>query len=143
MAFERREILFTLPEIRDSLLAIDGGLGKIPVRTDIRLIEALHTRDNQSQFHIIRERYSQIYKQCIGKYGVMFRAGGIGKRGYEEIYEFFVDEETMVKAILLACKRSGVMLPRGPKKEVVARDLFIGFQFELSHSAITLELEEA
>lgn len=143
MAFERREILFTLPEIRDALLAIDGGLGKIPVRTDIRLIEALHTRDNQSQFHIIRERYSQIYKQCIGKHGVMFRAGGVGKRGYEEIYEFFVDEETMTKAVLLACKRSGVMLPRGPKKNVVARDLFIGFQFELGHSAITLELEEA
>ncbi|MFN3827672.1 MAG: hypothetical protein ACK4NR_08635 [Micavibrio sp.] len=143
MAFERREILFTLPEIRDALISIDGGMGQIPVQHNMRIIEALHTRDNHSQFHIIRERYANIYRECIGKNGVMFRAGGTGKRGHEEIYEFFIPEETMLKAVLLACKRSGVMLPRGPEKKVIAKDLFIGFQFEMGHQAITLELEEA
>lgn len=139
MAFERREILFTLPEIRDALMAVDGGLGKIPVSYDMRIIEALHTRDNHQLFHVIRERYSKIYKECVGKTGVMFRAGGAGKRGYVEIYEFFVPEETMVKAILYACKKSQVMLPRGPEKHVIAEDLFIGFQFEMGHTALVLE----
>ncbi len=139
MAFERREILFTLPEIRDALMAVDGGMGTIPVSPDMRIIEALHTRDNYKHFHVVRERYSNIFKDYIGKDGVMFRAGGTGKRGHEDIYEFFVPEETMMKAILLACKRNDVMLPRAPEKHVIAEDLYIGFQFEMGHTALVLE----
>lgn len=139
MAFERREILFTLPEIRDALMAVDGGMGQIPVHADMRLIEALHTRDNYKHFHVIRERFSNIFKDHIGQSGVMFRAGGIGKRGHEEIYEFFVPEEIVLKALLYCCKKSRVMLPRAPQKNVIAEDLFIGLQFEIGHSALVLE----
>lgn len=139
MAFERREVLFTLPEIRDALMAVDGGMGVIPVSPNMRLIEALHTRDNYKHFHVVRERYSNIFKDYIGKDGVMFRAADNGKHTHEGIYEFFVPEETMVKAVLLACRRSHVMLPHAPEKHVIAEDLYIGFQFEMGHNALVLE----
>jgi len=142
MAFEKREILFTLPEIRDALIEIDDGKGEIPLYADTRILEALHTRDNHKHFHVIRERYARIYKDCLGKNGVMFRVGNINSRGNDEIQEFFLPEDLMAQAILRACKKSGVMLPRSPQKQVVAEDLYIGFRFEVGGED-ALMLEEA
>jgi hypothetical protein len=142
MAFERREILFTLPEIRDALMAVNSGRGDIPVHPDMRIIEALHTRDNHLYFHVVRDRFAKIYKQCLGKPGVMFRAQSISGSSSNDIFEFFVHEDVMLQTILYACKRSNVMLPRTPNKNIIAEDLYIGFQFEMGQTA-QLVLEEA
>ena len=45
----------------------------------------------------------------------------------------------MPKVILRACRKSGIMLPRSPEKRVIAKDLLIGFQFEMGHTALVLE----
>ncbi len=139
MAFEKREILFTLPEIRDALLMMDLDIGAADITPDMRIVEALHTRDNHLHFHIIRERYAHIYKDHIGQIGVMFRATGALRRDPAKIYEFFIPEDIMPKVILRACRKSGIMLPRSPEKRVIAKDLLIGFQFEMGHTALVLE----
>lgn len=139
MAFERREILFTLPEIRDALMAVNTGRGDIPVNPEMRIIEALHTRDNHHHFHVVRERFAKIYKQCIGRPGVMFRAQSTAPHNSNDIYEFFVGEDVMMQTILYACKRGSVMLPRSPNKNIIAEDLYIGFQFEIGQTALVLE----
>lgn len=139
MALERREILFSLAEIKDALLVVDGGTRRIPVTYDMHIIEAVHTRDNHKQFHVVRDRYAKIYKEHLGQDGVMFRSGRAGQRGYDQYYEFFVSDDDMLKALLFACKKAQIMVPRSPQKTVIAEDLFIGLQFEMAQAALVLE----
>lgn len=141
MAIERREILFSLNEIKDALLVIDNGARRIPVTHDMNLIEAIHTRDLSKQFHVVRDRYTNIYKDNLGKDGIMFRARHSGLLGYDRHYEFFVTDSDMLDAILFACHKAGIMAPRPAHKIIVAEDIFIGIKFEVRQT--TLMLEEA
>lgn len=143
MALERREILFSLGEIKDALMVIDGGMRKIPATYDMNLVEAVHTRDIHKQFHGIRDRYANIYKDTLGKDGVMFRGGNTSRLGFDQSIEFFVPEETMLKAILFACKKANIMIPRTAQKAVIAEDLFIGIRFEYMQATVGLVLEKA
>lgn len=139
MALERREILFTLAEIKDALLAIDPGDRSIALTYDMNLIEAVHTRDIHRQFHVVRDRYASIYKDHLGKDGVMFRAAHKSARGYGQYYEFFVPDYTMLQAIIFACKKAKIMAPRSAEKAVIAEDIFIGVRFEIAQNALVLE----
>ncbi len=139
MAIERREILFSLAEIKDALLAIDTGDRSIPLTYDMNLIEAVHTRDIHKQFHGVRDRYAKIYKDHLGKDGIMFRAAHAGWRGYDQYYEFFITDDTMLRAILFACKKAQIMTPRNARKQVIAEDIFIGVKFEIAQAALVLE----
>ncbi|HEY0901741.1 MAG TPA: hypothetical protein VGD95_06420 [Micavibrio sp.] len=139
MALERREILFSLAEIKDALLAIDTGDRSIPLTYDLNLIEAVHTRDIHRQFHVVRDRYGKIYKEHLGKDGMMFRAAHRGARGFDQYYEFFIPDDTMIRAIIFACKKAKIMTPRSANKRVIAEDIFIGVKFEIAQAALVLE----
>ncbi len=139
MALERREILFSLSEIKDALMVIDSGMRRIPITHDMNLTEAVHTRDIHKQFHVVRERYAKIYKDTLGKDGIMFRASHNGPRGYDQHYEFFVSDADMLDAVLFACRKAQIMAPRLARKIVVAEDLFIGIKFEIMQTALMLE----
>jgi hypothetical protein len=139
MAVERREILFSLAEVKDALLAIDTGDRSIPLTYDLNLIEAVHTRDIHRQFHVVRDRYANIYKDHLGKDGVLFRAAHSGPRGYDQYYEFFIPDDTMLRAILFACKKAKIMAPRSAQKQVIAEDIFLGLKFEIAQNALVLE----
>ncbi len=139
MPLERREILFSLSEIKTALMAIDNGIRKIPVTHDMTLIEAVHTRDMQTQFHVVRDRYAKIYKDVMGKDGVMFRASQSGNFGMEKHAEFFVPEAVMLEAVLHACRDAKIMAPRTAHKEVITENLMVGIKFEVVQSALMLE----
>lgn len=139
MALERREILFSLSEIKDALLVIDNGTRKIPITYDMNLLEAVHTRDIQKQFHVVRDRYAAIYKDHLGQDGIMFRARHASPRGYDQHYEFFVSDADLLDAILFACRKAKIMAPRHARKTVISEDLLIGVKFEISQTALALE----
>ncbi len=139
MALERREILFSLSEIKAALMAIDHGIRKTPITHDMNLVEAVHTRDMQTQFHVVRDRYAKIYKEVMGKDGIMFRAGQNGTFGYEKNTEFFVPEAIMLEAILYACRDAKIMTPRSAAKTVIAEDLLVGIKFEVMQTSLVLE----
>lgn len=139
MPLERREILFSLDEIKDALMVIDSGTRRIPITYDMVLSDAVHTRDIHKQFHVVRDRYAKIYKDSLGKDGIMFRASHNGPRGYDQHYEFFVSDADMLEAILFACRKAKIMAPRLARKTVVAEDLFIGIRFEIAQTALVLE----
>ncbi len=139
MALERREILFSLSEIKTALMAIDNSIRKTPITHDMTLFEAVHTLDMQKQFNVVRDRYAKIYKEVMGKDGIMFRAGQNGTFGYEKHTEFFVPEATMLEAVLYACRDAKIMAPRSATKTVIAEDLMIGMKFEVMQTSLVLE----
>ena len=141
MPFERREILFNLPEICALLAAHAKDFDPaLPVDSTSRILDSLHTRDFNRQFHTIQDRFRRLYAQHGRGQGIMFRATRVTFFKKDQIEEFFVSDRDMEKLLLIACRDAKIQLPR-VQKYVIAEDLCLGFQFTLDNSGLALAAE--
>jgi hypothetical protein len=130
MPYERREIMFYLPELTTAIMVAGEVLhGKIPSSGEVKILDALHTRDFHKSFHNLQSRFRALHAQAAGRQGIMFRlsAGG-GLNGVDTI-GMIVRDEVMENLLIKACRNFKIVLPRAAEKVVVSRDLAIGLEF--------------
>jgi hypothetical protein len=140
MPFERREILFYLTELKQAVL--DSGEvieGKMPSTGDIQILDALHTRDFHSSFHDIQMRFRSIFAKHGDRAGVMFRVSANGLFRKDQIIGIIVRDSVMERVLIKACKEFNIGLPRAAQKNIVAKDLAIGFEFIFDTAGLMLE----
>lgn len=141
MPKERRDVIFDLYETNAALARLaDKYSGVIPKNlSTASIVEVAHTRDSTKLTHERKSRMLDLLKETPKEEGVVFRAAKKTGIMGEKAFVFFVPDAVTLEALLGACKRTEVILPKRARKIIIAEDLIVGLRFVLDDNALTFD----